>query len=133
MTTKEFSPTLHAENDELAKLAAKQALPDLGLVDNPDIYGVDLLYMGGSVECERKKVWAGGPFPYYTVQVPYRKKHLFDNGAIYFLLAADNKSYLLIPPTSFSDSRVVEVANKYVAEGEKFYQIPLYECTQGVI
>lgn len=134
MPYKPFDPILHSENDRTTKDVALRVFAHLpGITENPDPYGVDLLYLGGSIECERKLTWPGGRFPFTTIQVPYRKKKYFDDGALYFLLAANNKDYCIIRPTAFREESKTVVKNKYVEKGEIFYQIPLYDAEFGTL
>jgi hypothetical protein len=41
--------------------------------------------------------------------------------------------YLSIPDKIVESSPLVEVPNKYTSSGELFYQVPVHECTLGVV
>lgn len=148
MAYKKFSPELYRENDSAACDAVLSHLTQQGsyAVRNPDKYGPDiLLYRGFKpgfyIECEVKKVWRipssvrnpgddRGEFPYSSIQLPERKKKFLNSGLPieFWILREDLKFAVIIAEESLSDERLVEVPNKYVAEGERFYQIPLSEC-----
>lgn len=103
--------------------------------DNPDKYGVDLFVRGGladrAIEVEVKRVWTGATFPWNTVQLPERKhKYLLQGLPVeYWLLNNDLTSAIVIYGSSLSKYEPVEVPNKYLRKGERFYQIPVNECT----
>jgi hypothetical protein len=132
VTRKPFDPESFQANDPPAREAVKACFRGFGveLLDNPDIYGVDLISADGSirVEVERRLVWESGSFPYDPVHIPSRKiRILGDGSAAYAIVSKDLRSvgtiggfqlfeYLMLDP--------VESFNKHVSEGETFYRVP---------
>lgn len=124
---KPFDERLFAENDAIARAAGFAAFAGhcTALSENEDTYGVDLVSDEFGVECERKLAWKGGPFPFDTIQIPYRKVKYFNQGTQYLLLAANNQDFLTVSGEDIlTHSEVVEVPNKYVKSGEKFFRLP---------
>lgn len=129
---KKFSPHLHARHDGTAKNVAMQWLESQGhesVVENPDPYGVDVLYeLDGSsmqLECEVKLSWKGPKFPYATIQVMGRKQKYFNEGADLFMLNATGDAAFFIANEAILTSPPKIVPNKYVSEGEWFYDVPV--------
>jgi hypothetical protein len=83
------------------------------------------------VECEVKAVWRDGNFPFPNVQLPYRKKKFFNKPTQFFIWNEDCSRAMTFWSHDVKDLEPVEVANKFVASGEKFYQIPM-ELVQEV-
>lgn len=139
MVRKAFDEQLYADNDTLAKATVASAFNRDGLYCrvNDDLYGPDLcVYLGYKhkyfVECEIKRVWAGGEtFPWETIQIPHRKEKLI-NGTTkpveFWVLSADLKWAVIIPEEVIVASPVVEVPNRLVSTGELFYQVPVSQC-----
>lgn len=132
MTKKPFDPETFQANDPPAREAVKACFLGFGveLLDNPDIYGVDLISQDGSikVEVERRPIWKTGPFPYDPVHIPARKIRILGDGSCaYAIVSEDLRSigtiggfelfeYLMEDPK--------ESFNKHVSEGEMFYRVP---------
>jgi hypothetical protein len=134
---KPFDRALFAENDAIARSAVVRYYQQFGikLTANPKRYGIDLLLLIGDtvtlgVECEIKRVWTGPVLQYDTVQLPDRKtKYLSDEYPIeYWIINNEQTHALVIPGEAVRTATPVEVRNKYVWKGEKFYQIPVTEC-----
>lgn len=137
---KTFSNSLYNENDSPARAAVIEYISSSGLMvkDNPDKYGPDLIVHKGLgkkshyVEVEVKKVWAGGQdtFPWTTVQIPARKKKFLDVGLPieFFILRADLRMAIVIPDFVLGASPLVEVKNKYIPNGEMFFQVDISQC-----
>lgn len=137
---KKFDEDLYSSNDERARATVFRYINEQGLyaVDNPDIYGPDIIVYSGLqpkyyIEVEVKQVWKNteaGEFPYPTVQLPHRKKKFLDGPLPieYWILSADCSHVLIIPDSVLNDSLLVEVPNKYVSEGELFYSVLLEQC-----
>lgn len=139
---KPFDKKLFEENDALARAAVTKHLESAGaLVEaNPDQYGVDLfVWMANhefAVECEIKRVWGGPVFPWKGIQLPERKAKFVrsaDMPVEFWVLNNEMTHAIVIPGSALSGYTPVEVPNKYVAAGEKFYQIPLGECEMVVL
>lgn len=134
---KHFDRTLYQENDEIARNHVKRlfANSEYEIVDNPKKMGVDLLVMKDGVhvfniECEIKRVWRGSNFPYDNVQFPERKeKYAVLDKPTYFFMFNDNQSnYVVVKDRDLLASPKVEVPNKYLYKGEKFFQVPLIKA-----
>lgn len=139
---KPFDKALFEKNDALARQAVSQYLRSHGVTisPNPDQYGVDLFEMEDDefdgpypvlgIECEIKRVWSGPDFPWDTIQLPERKAK-YRNGIIdvdYYLLNSECTHAIVIPGYLLDEHIPVEVPNKYVSKGERFYQIPVIAC-----
>lgn len=141
---KKFDINLYRQNDERARILVASTLRAEGLdvADNPDQYSVDLLVSKpGSpnpflaVECEIKRVWESGWFPghWNTLQIPARKRKYIDQSPYwveYWVLNAAGTHAMIVPEDLLVRSPLVVVSNKYVPNGEKFYQVPVSECIQ---
>lgn len=77
------------------------------------------------VECEVKRVWKRGDFPFQSVQLPERKKKFFDEKTLFFIWSGTGLRAVIFWSSSIKHLEPVEVKNKYVSEGERFFQIPL--------
>lgn len=135
MTKKAFSKSLFAENDGVARAAGMLHLMAreqvLSIQNNPKKFEVDLLYTylpngtQGMLEVEVKKVWKGGKFPYPSVQVLGRKRKYFCLGADILLLAQNFQDYAIIGHGDILASPTKLVPNRFVAQGEEFFDVPL--------
>lgn len=133
MTAKRFCKDLYAENDNLARAAGKRYWQSLGCTveDNPNKYGPDLIvttdYGKHYCEVEIKKVWKGKEFQYPTLQIPARKQKnlLFDMPCTFIVFNDEQTHGLLCTHMQLLNAPIVEVPNKYVYSGEKFFQIPV--------
>lgn len=137
---KKFSHSLYKENDHIAKLAGFYHLANHDakwLSINPNDYKCDIVYKTDTIdadspimllETEIKHTWPGGIFPYSTVNILERKEKYFLEGADILLLAKNLKDYLIIDAETVLSSDLVEVPNKYVAEMEWFYQVPILKA-----
>jgi hypothetical protein len=132
---KPFDSKLYADNDN-AKLHVISLLESNGWQAevNPDQYGIDLLATRGSdsiaLEVEVKHHWKGQEFPFATVQIPARKQKFAQLASSWFVVVnADRTFALMASGESVLNSKLVIVPNKYVAEGEQFFQVPLSDFT----
>ena len=136
---KPFDKALFEQNDYKAREIVKDYIGASGLYvrDNPDIYGPDLIVYKGFkplsyVEVEIKKVWKAGQdeFPWKTIQLPERKSKFLNLGLPieFFILREDMQMAVVIPDYVISSKQLKEVKNKYVAEGEKFFQVDVSDC-----
>lgn len=80
-----------------------------------------------NIECEVKRVWKNKEFPYESVQIPERKLKyaILDKPTLFVMFNVDYSAYLVIKSADLVASPCVEVPNKYVYKGEKFFQVPL--------
>jgi len=102
------------------------------LVENEDIYGVDLVAYKdnkkiGYVEVEVRNSWKTDLFPFDTLNVPERKrKLLINNMKTYFISVNKNGSMAFICTAKrVLASDLQESKNKYVESGEKFFKVDL--------
>jgi hypothetical protein len=125
-TRKPFSSTLFEANDDVAKRMCIAWLQSngVGAAENVDPYGVDVVAADGLYECEVKHNWQGGEFPFPTIQVLERKTKYWKAGAYLFMVSGDHSAFLLLSPETILRSELVEVRNKYMPEGELFYDVP---------
>ena len=135
MTTKRFSKGLFAKYDKMARDATVDYFKKLGFiaVDNEDRYGQDLIVQGETdtypetyfVECEVKALWREGNFPFPNVQLPYRKKKFLNKPTQFFIWNEACTRAMTFWSHDVKQLDPVIVENKFVASGEKFYQIPM--------
>ncbi len=133
MERKNFSPSLYSTNDTRARRAIQRLLERYGWkVTNAETYGVDLLAhkqgMHVQHEVEIKNVW-DGPWPkqWSTIQIPERKSRLFKNKGklVFWVVRQDTGEAWFIDSEDVKGSPLVEVPNRFVDKGERFYQIPI--------
>jgi len=84
------------------------------------------------IEVERKKVWSGLPFPYSTIDIPYRKK---DSWSKVFVMVDLKCETAAITRTSNILSSELITKNTTYTSNEKFFSVPLdkwrfYEMSQ---
>lgn len=136
---KQFDPELHAATDSAARTTVLRYLDRTSLggwCSNTDQYGVDLVRhsangeIAAGTEVEIKRVWSGPDFPWDSLQVPERK-HKFTKLQFpveFWILNKELTHALVIPAGVLAEYEPVEVANKYISKGERFYQVPLDRC-----
>lgn len=78
------------------------------------------------VEVERRNSWTHGQFPFPTVHVPLRRYKSGDSWL--FIVRRDLNASLVAFFRYFLSSRVLEIANKCVAAGEQFFDMPVLWC-----
>lgn len=136
---KPFDPKLHAANDSAARTAVLRYLDRTsigGWCSNTDQYGVDLVRHSASgdimagTEVEIKRVWSGPDFLYDTLQIPSRKDKFarLPYPVEFWVLNAELTHALVIPAGVLAEYTPLEVRNKYVSAGEKFFQVPVDRC-----
>ena len=131
---KVFDPDLYAKNDN-AKFLIVEWLESKGYsaTINPDQYGIDILASKGErnlrVEVEVKHNWPDEQFKYPTLQIPERKRKFANDKDTWFVVMNSVRTQALIASAeALLDSPLVEVSNKLVDRGERFFQIPLDRC-----
>ena len=130
---KKFDKELFDKNDSIARSKAKEYFLSKGqeVKDNEDKYGPDLVLGSGiNVELEVKHSWKGRKFPFKTVQIPERKEKFAKIGCLFVMFNSDLTSGFLIQSKDILESPKVEVSNKFVKSGEKFFQIDIDKCEQ---
>lgn len=134
MSTKKFSKQCHKENDQLGKNAGVLHLVQAASINrvwvNTARTGVDIHFTRtdgsvGTLECEVKKAWEGGKFPYETINALGRKGKFFETGAAWLLLSNNKQDYLLVSGEDIIASPMEEVRNQYSLTGEMFYKVPV--------
>ena len=122
---KAFDQELFEENDPKARKAVMGMLAGVGIetYENPNKYGVDLVV--GRYEIERRECWTGDKFPFQTVHIPRRKRKFFNTPIIYCIVNKEYTHMMYIDSGKIMMCPVREVKNKYVAEGEFFYDVDL--------
>ena len=131
---KPFSQELHDQNDIPAREKVKISFAefwDLTLVDNPDIYGPDLLAYRGSVfegfvEIEVKHNWIGTRFPFSTVHFPKRKERIFEDGPMIFVVMnKDLTRFIWFRLDSLKSAKVITKKTRLTDFQESFLEIPV--------
>ena len=147
---KKFNQELFDSNDSLARIMVTKYIESqrkLFVRDNPNKYGIDLYVYNipeidekrGSpikepiyaIEVEIKRVWNGPKLPWNSVQLPYRKRKYAEQEVVpceYWILNNQLTHAIIIHEKELLDNRLAHVQNKYVSEGEYFFQVPLEAC-----
>lgn len=126
---KKFDQQLHDKYDPPARAAVSAWLNNiwgLDCIDNPDIYGTDLLAyragkLVGSVEVEVRQ-WT--PFcPFDTIHVPVRKKHMLEvPNTLFFALTQDMKNAYWIKGSEVFQFSTWEMKDE--TKHELYYDVP---------
>ena len=125
---KPFSKELFDDNDLRAKEVIKK---HLNAIDSDDIYGPDLFVPDGNyyAEVEVKHSWKTYKFQFDTVNIPKRKLKYLDYGmVVFYVLSKDLRRAIIVQGRSLKPEYLKEVKNKFISEGEFFFQIPLSCC-----
>ena len=135
--TKRFNRELYNRTDGLAKDAIQKYLTKNKhiILTVQEKYSCDIesLSEDGTLcfsEVEIKFSWAEEwPKTWEDVRIPYRKQKLLDKiekDLTFYVLRADCEEAWVIPDTVMKEhATVVEVPNRYVPTGEKFFSIPV--------
>ena len=135
--TKRFNRELYNRTDGLAKDAIQKYLTKNKhiILTVQEKYSCDIesLSEDGTLcfsEVEIKFSWAEEwPKTWEDVRIPYRKQKLLDKiekDLTFYVLRADCEEAWVIPDTVIKEhATVVEVPNRYVPKGEKFFSIPV--------
>lgn len=132
---KRFSKQLFSDNDSPAREAGIRYWEAMGYMATPnyDQYGPDLLVITESErfysEVEIKRVWSGETFQYDTLQIPERKRKFagLDFPCTFMVFNNEQTYAFLCEGSTLIASPLVEVPNRYVHEGEYFFQVPVSE------
>jgi hypothetical protein len=134
MTIKPFDERLFRDNDPISRAKVIKYFENQGikLKENPYKYGVDLIQerngevvMG--VEVERRHNWDTDRFPFSTIHVPARKGKFvsYEYTTYYCALNKDMTKMFMVKMDDVKNCPRKEINNKYVAEGELFFVVPL--------
>ena len=136
---KKFDKALHEKYDKLGRDTVKgfvKASWGWEARENPNKYGVDLLLYSdgalcGCAEVEVRNSWKSKLFPFKDLNVPQRKEKLLNNDILTFFFSVNGNTDALFycKAEDVLSSPLVENKNKYVAEGELFYKVPLDRLT----
>ncbi len=141
---KNFSPDLYNSYDLRAKRFVARLLVRAGWsIDDTETYNSDIIALKHNRttfhEVEIKNVWTGDwPTTWSTIQIPERKKRLFskvDNldDLFFWIIRQDTGAAWSIKATDVQDSPCVEVKNRFIPDGEMFFQVPIERATLFVL
>ena len=129
MKIKKFDQALHDKYDPPARAAVSAWLNNIwgvDAIDNPDIFGIDLMiYRAGKfvgyVEVEVRS-WT--PYcPFDTIHVPVRKKHMLEvPNTLFFALTQDMKHAYWIKGEKALQLPTIEMRDK--TKHEAYYDVP---------
>lgn len=130
---KRFSKSLHSENDTPARAAAMRYWKALGynVYENANNHIPDLTIETENArfysEVEVKRIWKGEAFQYDTLQIPERKRKYtgLDLPCTFMVFNNEQTHVFLCESSTLIASPIVEVPNKFVPEGELFFQVPV--------
>jgi hypothetical protein len=135
--TKKFDRNLYNRSDGKSKGAISKYLRSKKhiITNVVEKYSCDIESMSedGTLcfsETEIKYSWKGEwPESWKDVRIPYRKKKLLEKiekNLTFYVLRADCKEAWVITDSALKKyAETVEIPNRYVPEGEKFYSIPV--------
>jgi len=131
---KEFSISSHSTYDEAAREKAKAfwAYNGYECSDNEDIYGVDLHVEGKdryfNCEVEVKQSWHGLNFSYDTIHIPVRKAKFLTDPTVFMVFNAGLHRVAVITRNAVKSAPKVEVPNREIRLGERFFDVPVSEA-----
>lgn len=130
---KAFDQDLHDKHDPRGRAAAIKYFAKKGyeFVENPDKYGIDLVYPEKrcGLEVEVKREWGDEDFIFSTVHVESRKGEMLQHPGPAAIMVFNSTLTLawVISGRTVLKSPLVEVKNKEVASGEYFYDVSVKE------
>jgi hypothetical protein len=128
MKIKKFDQELHDKYDPPARAAVAKWIEmkwGLQALDNPDIYGTDLIvYRNGKpVGFAEVEVRQWNPCPFDTIHVPVRKKHMLEEPkTLFFALTQDMTHAYWIKGNQALGFDAVEMRDAY--KHELYYDVP---------
>lgn len=137
---KKFERSVFEENDEKARDWCKSFFAnssrideDYYLTENPDKYGIDLIirsklnesFVAGFVETEIKHNWKGSEFPFKTIDIPERKRKMFEKNENSFMCMWNSTGThcLFIPGSEILKAQVIRKLTKNNSGMEPFLRI----------
>lgn len=127
---KRFDKTLHASNDAAAKNAVIEWLEadDWDVVENPDIYGIDLIAERDGrriyIEVEIKRGWSGS-FPFKSLHIPKRKEKFIHPNVLFMVLDFTLTQAYVVTAETLSRCGLIEKNTSLTKEPDQFFEIPL--------
>ena len=137
MITRKFDKESYKLNDKRAKDTIRRWLDSRGIYSHIDEdYGVDIKAYNPDTkrfsnhEVEMKNMWDGDwPCHWNTIHIPERKKKLLHNDRLFFwIIKGDCSEAWFINGGSLTDSILEEVPNRCIAQGERFFKVPIEKC-----
>ena len=132
---KKFDKALHDEHDDIGRTIVKNYFKsrlNFEVIDNPDIYGVDLIIYRdakkvGFAEVEVRTNWNTNNFPFSTLNVPLRKKKLLQNElpTYFFSINHIHTRMFCCDADVVLNCSIEENKNKFVKNNEYFYKVPI--------
>lgn len=129
MQIKKFDQALHDKYDPPARAAVAEWISmkwGLTALDNPDIYGTDLIIHRGNVPVgfAEVEVRQWNPYcPYPTIHVPVRKKHMLEvEKTLFFALTQDMRQAYWIVGTKALSFPTIEMRDE--TKHEAYYDVP---------
>lgn len=121
------------DNDARARKKAKEILSKkFKVIDNPDVYGIDLICYRNNeiryyVEVEVKNLWGGQNFPWADINCLTRKEKYYKkySNSMLILFNSDLTSCFIIEGKTILESPKVEVSNRRHLVGEYFFKVPV--------
>jgi hypothetical protein len=132
---KTFDRSLYESHDTIGRQKTIEFFKErynVNLIENPDIYGIDLLAFRGSnkvgyVEVEVRNNWSGTKFPFDCLHVPERKEKLLSQDLPTVLVSLNKQCTMafICGADLILFSPKMERVNKYVSSGEIFFLVNL--------
>jgi hypothetical protein len=128
MKIKKFDQALHDKYDPPARAAVTEWISmkwGLTALDNPDIYGTDLIIYRGNVPVgfAEVEVRQWNPCPYPTIHVHVRKKHMLEvPKTLFFALTQDMKHAYWINADKVLSFPTIEMRDE--TKHEAYYDVP---------
>jgi hypothetical protein len=136
MNRKPFDQALFDKNDEKGRKAVKELYKALGykVADHPDPFWIDLLIKQNgtitAVEVDHKAGWKEDIFPFKSVIVNERKRKFLEAGCLHAVVNNPCSTILVARSQMILLSPLTENKNKYVAQGELVYNVPIDKWTE---
>jgi len=128
MQIKKFDKALHDKYDPPARAAVAAWIKmkwGFDALDNPDIYGTDLIIYrdGKKIGYAEVEVRQWNPCPYPTIHVPVRKKHMLEvPKTLFFALTQDMTHAYWINGDKTLDFPTIEMRDE--TKHEAYYDVP---------
>ena len=129
---KSFNRQLFEQHDRPARFVVRNYFQQSGvlLIDNPDLYGIDLISPDNQyrVEVEHNLRWLGGPYPYSTFHLLGRKEDTLKKATHYVIVSEEYSNLAIVQQPILQQylqpEYLQEVSNTMLGEGEYMFRIP---------